>query len=338
MEEKFPIIRRLFNEMGISVAPHSSVVSPNAIVLHYNYVQYASFKQIENALKGISTYLHKDLQLKKSNVAHFAVLIPMKNKCVPFTLEQAENIFSKPYAIFAGVSDMNQLLGFSLTKVPHILVAGGTGSGKSVMINSIICSVLKSCPDKTKLSLVMIDTKKVELSRYKKLKQCCEMVTDVGDAFIALQAISKRIDDLYDLMLKNEWQTLPLEYGKTIVVIEELGDLMFRSRAEVEPYIVKIARLGRACGVHLVVATQRPVVSVLTGEIKANIGCRFAMKTESIRDSMNILDHKGAEKLMGEGDCLLKLPMRADEVHIQCPLIKKEDIEQVIKEFNERSK
>ena len=109
---------------------------------------------------------------------------------------------------------------------------------------------------------------------------------------------------------------------------------MMASKKAVEQYIVKIAQLGRACGVYLIIATKRPVVETLTGNIKANIDCRLALKTTSAIDSRNILGHSGAEKLNGKGDALLKLPTNNNEIHIQCPFIDNLEIEKIVENYN----
>lgn len=115
-----------------------------------------------------------------------------------------------------------------------------------------------------------------------------------------------------------------------VVVIDELADLMLTSKYECEQSIIRIAQLGRAAGIHLIIATQRPTVNVITGLIKSNIPCKIALQTSSIRDSINILDHKGAETLTGRGDALLKLPDRVEEVRFQSAYISDEDIDKVV--------
>ena len=215
--------------------------------------------------------------------------------------------------------------------MPHILIAGTTGSGKSVSVNSIICSILKSS-DIIKNSFVMIDTKIVELSMYKKLPNC-QIATNVEDALELLEDIDIEIDARYKVMEKNNEKIMPDYVSRKIVVIEELADLMFASKKEVEKYIVKIAQLGRACGVHLIAATQRPTVNVVTGLIKANIGCRLVLKTTSNIDSIVIIDESGAETLKGKGDCLLKLPNKSELIHIQCPFISDEEIKKIINDY-----
>ena len=253
---------------------------------------------------------------------------------IKFTSKVLPVCAQRTSSIFAGVEkDTGQTVVLGLDELPHILIAGTTGSGKSVMLNSIICSLLKTCPPYT-VEFTMVDTKRVELSPYRNLgEDICRVATDSATAIDHLKDICVDIDNRYKLMEEKKWRNLPSNYYRQIIVIEELGDLMYDSRKEVEQYIVKIARLGRACGVHLIIATQRPTVSVITGEIKANIGCRFALQTTSYTDSINILGHSGAESLKGKGDCLLKLPTEANEIHIQCPYIDDDTIYKIIEEY-----
>ena len=184
------------------------------------------------------------------------------------------------------------------------------------------------------INFTMIDTKRVELSPYKKLgEDWCSVSTNAIDAIEKLKEMCDKLDARYTLMEQNGWRKIPDNYFREIVVIEELGDLMMVSKGLVEKFIVKIAQLGRACGIHLIIATQRPTVDVVTGSIKANIGCRFALQTTSGVDSRNILGHSGAELLKGSGDCLLKLPDKPEEIHLQCPLVSDDDILEIIENF-----
>lgn len=229
-------------------------------------------------------------------------------------------MFDERTKIFVGTSNNNKVY-INLEDCPHILISGMTGSGKSVLLNHIICELINKY-QKYSYDFLMIDTKRVELSPYKQMgKDDCLFVCEYDDILEELENICYDIDFRYEQMEKYGWRKLPSDWYRKFVIIEELGDLMYVSKKQVEQYLTKIARLGRACGIHLIIATQRPVVSVVTGEIKANIGCRFALQTTSTTDSINILGHKGAEKLRGKGDCLLKLPTMQDEIHIQCPYI-----------------
>lgn len=326
-------IKRLFFELGIPIFLKKTQEAPNCFTYHYNIGDINSLKQVESKAKIVSTYLNTNIVYKGSNCAHFALSIPKTSTTnVDLQDNKFANLFDGSFKILAGVDDNNEPLSINLNDVPHILVAGTTGSGKSVLINSIICSLLKQ--KNYKINFTMIDTKKVELSPYKQLGvDWCSVSTTSNDAIEKLNEICEDLEARYSLMESNGWRRLPDEYFREIVVIEELGDLMLVSKGVVEKFIVRLAQLGRACGIHLIIATQRPTVDVVTGAIKANIGCRFALQTTSAVDSRNILGHNGAEKLRGSGDCLLKLPDRPDEIHLQCPYVSDEDIDLIINEF-----
>ena len=215
-----------------------------------------------------------------------------------------------------------------LGKMPHLLVAGATGSGKSVCINSIIASLLyQNTPEE--LKLLLIDPKKVELVNYNGLPHLFSpVVTDCKKAASTLQLIVKEMEDRYDLFAEtgtrgiesyNKKSDDPLPY--IVVIIDELSDLMMVAANDVEDAICRLAQMSRAAGIHLVIATQRPSVDVITGLIKANIPSRISFAVSSATDSRTILDTGGAEKLLGNGDMLFhpvgaKKPFRVQGAYI----------------------
>ncbi len=236
-----------------------------------------------------------------------------------------------------------------LSKTPHLLVAGSTGSGKSVCINSFINSLLiTKRPDEVKL--VLVDPKKVELSNYNGVPHLlCPVVTDPKKASIALQNIVKEMEKRYDMfadekvknivgynekmsamMKKNpEDKTIHL-MSYIVVIIDELADLMLVASKEVEDSIMRITQMARAAGIHLIVATQRPSTDVITGVVKANIPSRIAFAVASQIDSRTILDMGGAEKLLGKGDMLYKPMGENTPLRIQGNFISDDEIERVI--------
>ena len=214
-----------------------------------------------------------------------------------------------------------------INKTPHLLVAGATGSGKSVCINCILASILmRARPDEVKL--IMVDPKKVELSMYNGIPHLLQpVVTDPRKASIALQKVVAEMMDRYDKFedsrtkniegynayLEKKNKSLPEEsrlplLPYIVVIIDELADLMVVAKNEVEDSILRITQMARAAGIHLIVATQRPSTNVITGVIKANIPSRISFAVSSQIDSRTILDMGGAEKLLGKGDMLF-LPM-----------------------------
>ncbi len=234
-----------------------------------------------------------------------------------------------------------------LSKMPHLLIAGSTGSGKSVCTNTIICSILmRYKPDEVKLLLV--DPKKVELSNYNGIPHLlCPVVTDPKKASIALQKLVEEMEKRYDLFSEknvkniggyNEWVDKENKNNDVkiprmtyiVAIIDELADLMLVASKEVEDSIMRITQMARAAGIHLIVATQRPSTDVITGVVKANIPSRIAFAVASNIDSRTILDASGAEKLLGKGD-MLYLPMGENiPIRIQGCFIDDNEIKRII--------
>lgn len=248
-----------------------------------------------------------------------------------------------------GKNIMGKPIYCEINKTPHLLVAGSTGSGKSVCINSIIVSILmRSKPDEVKF--VLVDPKKVELSMYNGVPHLLiPVVTDPRKANIALKKIVAEMEKRYDLFeasgtkniagynlyLEKKNENLPdsekikkLPY--IVVIIDELADLMLVAAKEVEDSIMRITQMARAAGIHLIVATQRPSTDVITGVVKANIPSRISFAVSSSIDSRTILDMTGAEKLLGKGDMLFLPQGENTPIRVQGTFISDEDIKKVV--------
>ena len=220
-----------------------------------------------------------------------------------------------------------------VARMPHMLIAGATGSGKSVALDAILCSMLY-CASPSQMQLVLIDPKRVELGAYAGLPHLAKpIVTDTAEAIYTLLQVEAAMDNRYKAMQRGK----PIG-PRMVIVIDELADLMLTSRKAVEHSIVRIAQLGRAAGIHLILATQKPLVSVVTGLIQANTPCKLALQTASTTDSVRILGHKGAETLLGRGDALLKLPDRVQEIRLQCAYTCPADIAAIVDYWRHRAK
>jgi len=247
-----------------------------------------------------------------------------------------------------------------LAKMPHLLMAGATGTGKSVGLNAVIASLLfKKHP--SELKFVMVDPKKVELSLYNKIERHYlamlpdseeAIITDVKKVVRTLNSLCIEMDNRYDL-LRNAGVRKITEYNDKFVhrhlnpenghrflpyivlVIDEFADLIMTAGKEVEQPICRLAQLARAVGIHLIIATQRPTTNIITGTIKANFPARIAFKVTSGIDSRTILDTGGAQRLIGRGDMLISLS-GADLVRIQCALIETEEIERLAEFIGEQ--
>ena len=243
---------------------------------------------------------------------------------------------------------------YDLAKMPHLLIAGTTGSGKSVTVHSILNSLLyRNSPDM--LKFIMVDAKRVELTLYNKIPHLLTpVITDAKKTILALKWAAKEMDRRYDVLekesvrdidsyhknivlpaLKNKKSdnsgSVPETMPYLVIVIDELADLMQAYPRELEAAIVRLAQMSRAVGIHLILSTQRPSVNVITGLIKANIPTRIALKVGSQIDSRTIIDKAGAEKLVGQGDMLFVSPDRPDPARIQSPYISEGEVKKVVK-------
>ena len=258
--------------------------------------------------------------------------------------------------LFLGKSSSGEVLVTDLASMPHLLIAGTTGSGKSVCINSIIASILLTKrPDEVKM--ILIDPKMVEMAMFESIPHLmCPTVTDTKRAEQILEWATIKMDERYELaeakvrniasynklgpeeIIARFAPTTPEEEAKIpktlphlVIVIDELADLMMTSAKEIESYIVRLAQKSRAVGIHLIVATQRPQATVVTGLIKSNMPARIAFRVASRMDSRIILDQNGGETLLGQGDMLFLRPGTSDLVRAQGAYVDDQEVKNVVK-------
>ena len=275
-------------------------------------------------------------------------MVPMKTALMSPRFQSSE--FDLP--IVMGKTITNDVFVADLAKMPHLLMAGATGQGKSVGLNALILSLLyKKHP--SELKFVMVDPKKVELSLYKHIENhflaklpgdADAIITDTSLVVNTLKSLCLEMDQRYELLKHAEVRNLK-EYNKKfrerrlspedghrflpyiVLVIDELADLMMTAGKEVEMPIARLAQLARAIGIHLVLATQRPSVNIITGTIKANFPARIAFRVISKIDSRTILDYGGAEQLIGKGDMLYS--NGNDMIRLQCPFVDTPEVERI---------
>ncbi len=268
-----------------------------------------------------------------------------------------ECTYELPVAI--GKTITNEILMFDLCKMPHLLVAGATGQGKSVGLNAIITSLLyKKHP--AELKLVMVDPKKVELSIYSSIEKHFlaklpdgedAIITDVTKVVQTLKSLCVEMDTRYDLLKSAGVRNLR-EYNEKfinrqlnpekghkympyiVVIIDEFGDLIMTAGKEVELPIARIAQLARAVGIHMIIATQRPTTNIITGTIKANFPARIAFRVSAMIDSRTILDRPGANQLIGKGDMLFL--QGSDPVRVQCAFVDTPEVERIGRYISEQ--
>ncbi|MDA9234007.1 DNA translocase FtsK, partial [Candidatus Pelagibacter sp.] len=222
-----------------------------------------------------------------------------------------------------------------LASMPHLLIAGTTGSGKSVCINTIILSLLyRHTPDRCKF--ILIDPKMLELSTYEGIPHLlCPVITEAKKAASVLGWVVKEMESRYRLMTKegvrnidgyNSKHKIPMPY--IVVIVDEMSDLMLVAGKEIENYIQKLSQMARAAGIHIIMATQRPSVDVITGTIKANFPTRISFQVTSKIDSRTILGEQGAEQLLGKGD-MLYMSSANRIIRIHAPFVSESEIEKI---------
>jgi S-DNA-T family DNA segregation ATPase FtsK/SpoIIIE len=263
--------------------------------------------------------------------------------------------------LYLGKDSSGEALVSDLTKMPHLLIAGTTGSGKSVCINSIITGVLLTKrPDEVKM--ILIDPKMVEMTAFNTIPHLmCPIVTETQMAVQILEWATVKMDERYALLaearVKNvaefnklgteevikrfnpsnpdEEAKIPKKLPYIVIVIDELADLMMTAAKEIEAYIVRLAQKSRAVGIHIVLATQRPQATVVTGLIKSNMPTRIGFRVAARMDSRIILDQNGAETLLGEGDMLFLKPGTSDLIRSQGTFVDEVEIKQIVKHLKE---
>ncbi len=266
--------------------------------------------------------------------------------------------------VFIGKNASGDPLIVDITTMPHMLIAGTTGSGKSVAINSLVMSLLMTQrPDHVKL--ILVDPKMVELSSFKEIPHLmCPIVTDMQRAELILEWATTKMDERYELLAEagvrdiarfnrlgkdkiyerfqpsseQEKLQIPTHLPYIVIIIDELADLMMTSGKEVEHHLSRLAQKSRAVGVHLIFATQRPQANVVTGLVKSNLPCRMAFRVASRMDSRIVLDQNGAEVLMGEGDMLFLPPGCSKLVRAQGTFVEEEEVRAVIKDLAAKAK
>lgn len=260
--------------------------------------------------------------------------------------------------VLLGRNIRGQVVNLDLTKAPHLLIAGATGSGKSVCINLLIMSLLyRFTPDE--LRLIMVDPKVVEFRAYESLPHLVvPVISDVKKVPIALRWAINEMQRRYQMLAKvgarnlegfnarpkkpepvlgDDGEPIPDHLPYIVIIIDELADIMMTAKADVETSLARIAQLSRAVGIHTIIATQRPSVNVITGTIKANFPTRIAFKVTSQIDSRTILDGKGAEALLGQGDMLFRPPGAAGMERIQGGMVEDDEIDKVVQHVSEQA-
>lgn len=348
--EKAKILDRTFKNFKVGATVTDVYVGPAVTKFEVNPHEGVKVSKIVGLADDIALALAaKDIRIEAPIPGKSAIGIEVPNGEISMVsirevLEDKKSIESDAKLFFALGRDISgKVITAQLEKMPHLLVAGSTGSGKSVCINGIIISILMHAkPDEVKL--MMVDPKMVELNVYNGIPHLLTpVVTDPKKAAVALKKVVSEMERRYELFSHvgvrnmdgyNEQVMASGELDKKmpyiVVIVDELADLMMVASSDVEDCIMRLSQMARAAGIHMIIATQRPSVDVITGVIKANIPSRIAFAVSSQVDSRTILDTGGAEKLLGRGD-MLYLPVGLNKpIRIQGAYISDAEVEHVV--------
>lgn len=353
-----PIIVQVLRDFGIEAKVVNANVGPSVTQYELEIKAGTRVNKILSLNRELALNLAaKDVRIQAPIPGKHTIGIETPNKKISMVavreiLESANSEdpkHEKKLLVVLGKNIMNEPMCMEINKTPHLLVAGSTGSGKSVCINSFLATILmRAKPDEVKL--VLVDPKKVELSIYNGVPHLLTpVITDPKKANIALKKIVAEMEDRYEKFekygnknittfnerIKKENANKPLNEQEKlmpyiVVIIDELADLMLVAAKEVEDSIMRITQMARAAGIHLIVATQRPSVNVITGVVKANIPSRISFAVSSGIDSRTILDATGAEKLLGKGDMLYLPQGENTPVRIQGTFISEDETKAIV--------
>lgn len=353
VRENIKILEETFASFGIKVTVERAEIGPSVTKYEVKPAVGVRVNRISNLADDLALALAaKDVRIEAPIPGKSLVGIEVPNSEIATVSfrelwEQSQTKPENLLEIPLGKAVNGTARTFDLSKMPHLLVAGSTGSGKSVAVNGIIASILmKARPDQVKF--MMVDPKMVELSVYNDIPHLLiPVVTNPRKASKALQKVVDEMENRYELFAKvgvrniagfnakveefntqSEYKQVPLPF--IVVIVDELADLMMVASKEVEDAIIRLGQKARAAGIHMILATQRPSVDVISGLIKANVPSRVAFAVSSGTDSRTILDENGAEKLLGRGDMLFKPIDENHPVRLQGSFISDDDVERIV--------
>ncbi|HEX1868023.1 TPA: DNA translocase FtsK [Streptococcus pneumoniae] len=353
VRENIKILEATFASFGIKVTVERAEIGPSVTKYEVKPAVGVRVNRISNLSDDLALALAaKDVRIEAPIPGKSLIGIEVPNSDITTVSfrelwEQSQTKAENFLEIPLGKAVNGTARAFDLSKMPHLLVAGSTGSGKSVAVNGIIAGILmKARPDQVKF--MMVDPKMVELSVYNDIPHLLiPVVTNPRKASKALQKVVDEMESRYELFAKvgvrniagfnakveefnsqSEYKQIPLPL--IVVIVDELADLMMVASKEVEDAIIRLGQKARAAGIHMILATQRPSVDVISGLIKANVPSRVAFAVSSGTDSRTILDENGAEKLLGRGDMLFKPIDENHPVRLQGSFISDDDVERIV--------
>ena len=347
-DERKELINIAFNDFGVGAHVEDYTIGPSITRFNIRYDHNVSARSVNNMVQ--------DIQIRLSGVsARFESIVEGQSSSgleipnasvttVSFkdVYEALPDVKKHPLAVAFGKNIEGEVIYADFDEFPHALVSGTTGSGKSIFINSVIVSlIMRNSPDD--LKLVLVDPKKVEMSRYKDMPHLlCPIITEAQEAKLLMDKLCKEMEDRYALFANSGCSNIK-EFNEDapglgldrlpyiVIFFDEYADMVDQCK-EISMPVVSIAQKARACGIHLCIATQRPSTNVVTGVIKANLPTHVALMMASYTDSMTIIGEGGAEKLIGKGDMLVQSPLvsRIGCVRLQGCFIHRQEISRVV--------
>lgn len=347
IKQNAEIIEQILESFKIEAKVEESYIGPSVVMYALSIPLGINVKKIATLSENIALALGVDSKAVRIDsipeTTYLGIEVPrfqrdmVRIKEIMSSKEMSETKATLPVPIGKDING-DQVVG-DIQKMPHLLIAGATGSGKSVLTNGFITSlIMKKSPDE--LKLILVDPKQVEFIDYNGIPHLLHpVITDMELVVKALKWSVTEMEKRYSILAANQVRNIEGYNSKMgfaampyiVIVIDEMADMMMTSnKIEAENAIVRLAQKARAVGIHLILATQRPSVNVITGIIKANIPGRIAMSVTSSTDSRVILDRIGAESLMGKGDLLYKAPDKTKSIRLQCANIEQEEVTRIV--------
>ncbi|MBU2515212.1 DUF87 domain-containing protein [bacterium] len=340
--EKKERIKEVFLSLGVEVNVGTVIGGPS--VEQYEIIPGKGVKlsQIRKLDEDLSLALKSKVLITFNTQGALCVEAPMAKRRTVFfrrLLETATDTEAK-LPVILGVNASYETYSFDLAELPHLLIAGTTGSGKSILVKTLLASIMYNLTPND-VRLVLVDPKRVDFGIFNASPfMACKVITDMEDASFVLQTLVDEMEDRYDLLERSNASNIA-SYNQSakagrqlpyiIAVVDEFADLIMGDKSDIGDNIIRIAQKARACGIHLILATQRPSAEVISGLIKANVPGKIALSVSSAINSKIIIDRTGAEKLLGKGDMIFISPELKDGVRLQGAFISDDEIMKFMK-------